>query len=44
MKQKIDSITIGIAVKNVTKFVALYKQLLGEVEIMEPAPELLNLS
>lgn len=38
MKQKIDSITIGIAVKNVTESVQWYKSLLGEVEIIEPAP------
>lgn len=37
MKQKIDSITIGIAVKNITESLAWYKQLLGDVEILEPA-------
>lgn len=43
MKQKIESITIGIAVKNVTEATGWYKSLLGDVEIMEPAPGTIEL-
>jgi len=43
MKQKIESITVGIAVKNVTEATKWYKSLLGDVEIMEPAPGTIEL-
>ena len=38
MAQKIQSITIGIAAKDVGEAVRWYKALLGDVETMEPAP------
>ena len=38
MIPKIDSITIGIAVANVQQATEWYKSLLGNVEMMEPAP------
>lgn len=37
MKQKIENITIGIAVKDVKEAARWYKVLLGDVETMEPA-------
>lgn len=43
MTEKIDSVTIGIAVHNVTEAVQWYKTLLGDVETMEPAPGLIEL-
>lgn len=43
MNQKIESITIGIAVKNVSEAARWYKSLLGDVEIMEPAPGTIEL-
>lgn len=43
MKQKIESITIGIAVKNVTEATKWYKSLLGDVDIMEPVPGIIEL-
>lgn len=43
MTQTIQSITIGIAVKDVTEAVNWYKTLLGEVETMEPAPGVIEL-
>jgi catechol 2,3-dioxygenase-like lactoylglutathione lyase family enzyme len=36
--QKIESVTIGIAVSDVTEATRWYKNLLGDVETMEPAP------
>ena len=38
MKNEIKSVTIGIAVKNVAEATQWYKSLLGDVEIIEPAP------
>lgn len=38
MKQKIETITIGVAVKNVKEATRWYKALLGDVESMEPEP------
>src|SRR5688572_20019993 len=38
MKQKIESVTIAIGVRNVAEAAAWYKSLLGEIEIMEPSP------
>ena len=38
MSQSIQSITIGIAVKDVAEAVDWYKTLLGDVVTMEPAP------
>ena len=35
---KIESVTIGIAVKNVEEATLWYKELLGDLETMEPAP------
>ena len=44
MNQKIKSITIGIAVKDVKEATNWYKSLLGEnIEIMEPAPGVIEL-
>lgn len=43
MKQKIEGITIGIAVKNVEEATQWYKSLLGDVETMEPAPGVIEL-
>jgi hypothetical protein len=37
MTQKVQSITIGIAVKDVDEAARWYKALLGDVETMEPA-------
>ena len=38
MQQEIESITIGIAVRNVDEATKWYKSLLGDTEIVEPAP------
>ena len=43
MTQDIQSITIGIAVEDVTKATEWYKTLLGDVETMEPAPGTMEL-
>ena len=43
MKRKIESVTIGIAVKNVTEATQWYKSLLGDVEIIEPEPGTIEL-
>lgn len=43
MTQAIQSITIGIAVKDVHEAASWYKTLLGDVETMEPAPGTLEL-
>lgn len=43
MKQKIESIAIGIAVKDVKEATRWYKTLLGDVEIIEPAPGTIEL-
>lgn len=43
MKQNIESITIGIAVKDVEEATRWYKTLLGDVETMEPAPGVMEL-
>lgn len=43
MKQKIESVTIGIAVKNDTEAAKWYKSLLGDVEIMKPTPGIIEL-
>jgi lactoylglutathione lyase len=43
MRQTIESVTIGIAVKDVTAAARWYKTLLGDVEIMEPAPGTIEL-
>jgi len=43
MAQEIQSITIGIAVDDVTEAVQWYKTLLGDVEVMEPAPGTIEL-
>lgn len=43
MKQKIESIAIGIAVKDVKEASRWYKTLLGDVEIVEPAPGTIEL-
>lgn len=43
MKQNIETITMGIAVKDVTEATRWYKTLLGEVETMEPAPGTIEL-
>ena len=43
MTQKVESITIGIAVKDVNEATNWYKALLGEVETMEPAPGTIEL-
>jgi lactoylglutathione lyase len=43
MKQNIENITIGIAVKDVKEAVRWYKALLGDVETMEPAPGTMEL-
>lgn len=43
MTQEIQSITIGIAVDDVTEAVRWYKTLLGDVETMEPAPGTIEL-
>jgi len=43
MKQNIENITIGIAVKNVKEATRWYKTLLGDVETMEPAPGTMEL-
>jgi len=38
MQQEIESITIGIAVRNVNEAINWYKSLLGDTEIVEPVP------
>jgi len=38
MKQKIESVTIGIAVSDVDDAIGWYKTLLGDVETTEPSP------
>ena len=43
MTQGIQSITIGIAVDDVTQAVGWYQALLGDVETMEPAPGTMEL-
>ncbi|MGB1285488.1 MAG: VOC family protein [Aggregatilineales bacterium] len=43
MTQEIQSITIGIAVKDVAEATGWYKSLLGDVETMEPAPGTIEL-
>jgi len=43
MKQKVESITIGIAVKDVKEAAHWYRALLGDVETMEPAPGTIEL-
>lgn len=43
MKKEINSITIGIAVKSVSEAVRWYKSLLGDVEVIEPAPGTIEL-
>ena len=43
MKQNIENITIGIAVKDVKEAARWYKTLLGDVETMEPAPGTIEL-
>jgi lactoylglutathione lyase len=43
MKQSIENITIGIAVKDVKEAARWYKALLGDVETMEPAPGTMEL-
>ncbi len=43
MKQRIENITIGIAVKDVKESTGWYKSLLGDVETMEPAPGTIEL-
>jgi lactoylglutathione lyase len=43
MKQNIENITIGIAVKDVEQATRWYKNLLGNVETMEPAPGVMEL-
>ncbi|HMF73591.1 MAG TPA: VOC family protein, partial [Flavitalea sp.] len=43
MKQKLESVTIGIAVKNVRESTEWYQSLLGDVETMEPDPGAIEL-
>lgn len=43
MSKKIESVTIGIAVKNVKEATKWYKSLLGDVETMEPDPGTIEL-
>lgn len=43
MKQNIDSVTIGVAVKNLKEAMKWYKSLLGDVELIEPAPGIIEL-
>lgn len=43
MKQKIESVTIGIAVKNVKEATEWYQTLFGDVETMEPDPGTIEL-
>jgi catechol 2,3-dioxygenase-like lactoylglutathione lyase family enzyme len=43
VEQRIQSVTIGLAVRNVTEAATWYKSLLGDVETMEPAPGTLEL-
>jgi len=43
MKQNIKGISIGIGVKNAQEALDWYKQLLGNVEVMEPVPGLFEL-
>jgi lactoylglutathione lyase len=43
MKQTVESVTIGIAVKDAQEAARWYKTLLGDVETMEPAPGTIEL-
>jgi len=43
MKQKVESVTIGIAVKNVKDSTEWYQALFGDVETMEPDPGTIEL-
>lgn len=43
MSKKIEGITIGIAVKDVKEATKWYKELLGDLETMEPAPGTIEL-
>lgn len=43
MKQNIKGISIGIGVQNAQEALSWYKQLLGNVEVMEPVPGLFEL-
>jgi lactoylglutathione lyase len=43
MQQTINSVTIGIVVKDVQEATRWYKTLLGEVETIEPAPGTMEL-
>ena len=38
MRKNIEGVTIGIAVKDITEATLWYKSLLGDVEVIEPAP------
>jgi lactoylglutathione lyase len=38
MTQRIEGVTIGIAVKDVNEAIEWYRNLLGDVEVMEPSP------
>lgn len=43
MSQKIKGISIGIGVNNAQEALSWYKQLLGDIEVMEPVPGLVEL-
>jgi lactoylglutathione lyase len=43
MNQKIKGISIGIGVNNAQAALSWYKQLLGNIEVMEPVPGLFEL-
>jgi predicted enzyme related to lactoylglutathione lyase len=43
VKQKIESVTIGIAVKNVEEAKEWYQTLFGDVETIEPSPGTMEL-
>jgi len=43
MVQAIKGISIGIGVKNAQKALSWYKDLLGDIEVMEPVPGLFEL-
>ena len=43
MKQAIKGISIGIGVKNAQEAMGWYKDLLGDVEVMEPVPGLFEI-
>ena len=43
MSKKVEGVTIGIAVKDVKEATEWYKELLGDLETMEPAPGILEL-